>query len=987
MTAAADIPPTARLLAPKGYPVDIRETISQSGLFDDTYYLARYQDIARAGADPLDHYIHYGEAEGRQPNAYFDPRWYRDQMAPDMPSGLLALLHYSVEGGANDLAPGPGFCPAVYRLIYKDIASAGVEPLRHFLTRGALEGRIAFPYEENREDALALARDLIDIHQSGLFLADWYKSVNFTLYGSSVDALQHYVLFGSAQGLNPNPYFDTVWYQRRHPDEIGDQHPLAHYVRAGWQKGYAPCADFDPAKYFAAHADLKPGRDEPLRHYLMLGRHEGRPFPQSFGAIGQSLSSQKSTILAGDPLTLYADYQPAPLSPPKQPINPNQMDLHWIIPDFAAGAGGHMTIFRMAHFLALAGHKQTFWIHTPSQHSTADEAFHTLQASFQHLMVDIHLLSDAILDIEADAVIATDCFSVWPAMAVRKVHRRFYFVQDHESQFHPMGSRSLVAEASYGQDIDCICASTWLAQLMEKSYGRWARPFHLAADPNTYFPPAAKRDNEVPRIAVYARYFTARRLVELALLALDALAKRGITFEVDFFGAPLDFDEASFPFIDHGVTDPDHLAEIFRGADAGLVFSGTNYSLVPQEMMACGLPIVEFDGPNTRAIFPDGVVTFAKPEITAIANALESLLQDEDGRHVQASRALKWVSGFSWRQSAELIEAALKDRLSETASAVDPIPLAPKLKTANPKASVVIPTLNPGAVFEKVLAKVMEQRCPFDYEVLVIDSGSTDGTCDLVENTEGARLHHINKADFDHGDTRNLGVELTSGDMIAFLTHDALPANDRWLYMMVSGLDHFPSAAGAIGGHRAWPDASPFTKRDLKAHFDLMASQPLLLDKNTDRRRYKRREDSWMQLLHFYSDNNSIMRRSVWQNIPYRQTKFGEDQLWAYDIIAAGHAKLYLPRAAVFHSHDYDATETEERSFIETAFFKHFFGYELMPDEATLSLTLSALNHQDELWALSEGLDEEAIATRLELNKARLKGQLRGTLADTSGLF
>ena len=74
--------------------------------------------------------------------------------------------------------------------------------------------------------------------------------------------------------------------------------------------------------------------------------------------------------------------------------------------------------------------------------------------------------------------------------------------------------------------------------------------------------------------------------------------------------------------------------------------------------------------------------------------------------------------------------------------------------------------------------------------------------------------------EFSHGGTRNLGVELTEGEYIAFLTQDALPVDDSWLFNLVSVLEHEPEAAGAFGRHLPYEDHSPFVKRDLLAHFE-----------------------------------------------------------------------------------------------------------------------------------------------------------------------
>ena len=271
----------------------------------------------------------------------------------------------------------------------------------------------------------------------------------------------------------------------------------------------------------------------------------------------------------------------------------------------------------------------------------------------------------------------------------------------------------------------------------------------------------------------------------------------------------------------------------------------------------------------------------------------------------------------------------------------------------------------------------------------MIDSGSTDGTLDRVRAHPAVRLHEIPQSSFDHGETRNLGVRLTSGEFIAFLTHDALPYNDRWLFSLVSALEHHgPRAAGVIGRHVAWPDASPFTKRDLAAHFDHLATKPLAVSKETDRHAHGiSNETQWRQFLHFYSDNNSCMRRSVWERIPDPRTKFGEDQIWADQIITAGYTKVYAPRAVVYHSHDYGAAETFERQKTESAFFKHFFGYRLLKDEAALEAALTAQNDHDTRWAAEHDVSDADLKERLTLNEARLRGSLAGATLETKGLF
>jgi hypothetical protein len=79
------------------------------------------------------------------------------------------------------------------------------------------------------------------------------------------------------------------------------------------------------------------------------------------------------------------------------------------------------------------------------------------------------------------------------------------------------------------------------------------------------------------------------------------------------------------------------------------------------------------------------------------------------------------------------------------------------------------------------------------------------------------RIEKIPKAEFQHGRTRNLCAQMARGEFVAFLTQDALPADEFWLYHIVTVLERFPDAAGAFGRRMPWADSTPFTKRDINA--------------------------------------------------------------------------------------------------------------------------------------------------------------------------
>lgn len=137
------------ILRPASSPSDIRKmtrrglkrVISNSGLFDVDYYYDQFAQDAKPPADPIDHYIDAGEAEGKCPNEFFDPAWYAAQRSTGESEGLNQLVHYVLVGKRQGMAPGLHFDPEFYLREYPDVAAVRIDPLLHYLEIGRIEGR------------------------------------------------------------------------------------------------------------------------------------------------------------------------------------------------------------------------------------------------------------------------------------------------------------------------------------------------------------------------------------------------------------------------------------------------------------------------------------------------------------------------------------------------------------------------------------------------------------------------------------------------------------------------------------------------------------------------------------------------------------------------------------------------------------------------------------------------------------------------------
>lgn len=299
------------------------------------------------------------------------------------------------------------------------------------------------------------------------------------------------------------------------------------------------------------------------------------------------------------------------------------------------------------------------------------------------------------------------------------------------------------------------------------------------------------------------------------------------------------------------------------------------------------------------------------------------------------------------------------------------------------RASVLIPVKNGGALLAEVLDAVLSQQAPWPFEVIVVDSGSSDGSVELVRR-KGVRVESIPAEEFGHGRTRNLLATMAAGDFLVFITQDAKPASPQWLYEMVQGCDCEPDIAGAFGPHLAHPHARHVTHCELRQHFSGFGDR-LSVVRLEDRARFAV-DPGYRQWLHFFSSNNSCIRRSVWEVLPLPEVAFAEDQTWALRAIEAGYAKAFVPGAVVYHSHDFGVWETLQRNFDEARSFNLYFGYRIQNSVLRALQSAVHLARRDMVWLRAANLrgwrlfKNAGYMTCIEL--ARIAGQYLGTRHD-----
>jgi glycosyltransferase involved in cell wall biosynthesis len=339
-----------------------------------------------------------------------------------------------------------------------------------------------------------------------------------------------------------------------------------------------------------------------------------------------------------------------------------------VIPSFRRGSGGHNTLLQILTRLEQRGHVCSVWLHDfTAQHQSEWPA--VVRADIREFFAPLR--GPVYKGFErwqgADVAIATGGQTVHPTLMLDQCRARAYIVNDHEPEFYPVSAEHELAADTYRHDLHCIAASPWLRDLLVDRYNASADAFQLGVDHEIYHPrPVARRQDTV---IYYARHATPRRAVPIGLMALSELHRRRPDLRIVLFGDPGRLD-SPFPYEHLGVVSPPELAALYSEATVGLCLSLTNFSLMPKEMLACGLPCVELAGVSAESIFgEDGPLALAPLEPNRIADALERLLDDPEEWQRRSREGIEFVASHTWDHATDEVEAGLRHALREREAA------------------------------------------------------------------------------------------------------------------------------------------------------------------------------------------------------------------------------------------------------------------------------------------------------------------------------
>lgn len=226
------------------------------------------------------------------------------------------------------------------------------------------------------------------------------------------------------------------------------------------------------------------------------------------------------------------------------------------------------------------------------------------------------------------------------------------------------------------------------------------------------------------------------------------------------------------------------------------------------------------------------------------------------------------------------------------------------------KISLIVPTLNAGQYIEPLLQRLKLQTVPID-EIVVIDSESDDDTVAKAQKFDGVKTMTVLRKDFNHGGTRDLAIQQTTGDIILCITQDALPCDEFYVERLIAPFAEDEKIAMASGRQVPRPDANPIEKLTREFNYPEIC--------------FTRSKEDIPRLgvkTFFASDCCSAYCRSAYEAIGGfdKHILINEDMKIAAQFIYAGYKIAYVGTAGVWHSHNYTLKQQYIRNFDVSAF-------------------------------------------------------------------
>ncbi|SDC82859.1 MULTISPECIES: glycosyltransferase family 2 protein [unclassified Candidatus Frackibacter] len=215
--------------------------------------------------------------------------------------------------------------------------------------------------------------------------------------------------------------------------------------------------------------------------------------------------------------------------------------------------------------------------------------------------------------------------------------------------------------------------------------------------------------------------------------------------------------------------------------------------------------------------------------------------------------------------------------------------------------SIIIPTFNGGRIFKDCLEAIKRQKYSGEIQLIIIDSGSTDGT--VAEAREaGADIIQIDKEEFNHGRARNRALRNTDYELVIFTVQDAIPVSDNWIHLMVKSLEE-DDVVAVTGQQMPHNNADVYARFEVRQHNNHLGSNIKIKSIDSMQEFKAMSYGEALKVVRF--DNVcAIYKKDALEEISFPKVAFAEDMAWAKRVLLRGYKVKYDPSIKVRHSHN-----------------------------------------------------------------------------------
>jgi len=340
----------------------------------------------------------------------------------------------------------------------------------------------------------------------------------------------------------------------------------------------------------------------------------------------------------------------------------SRCSIAFVVPEISKFSGGHTGILRLGTYLCNMGHKVDY---IAINDKSVEDMEKNASANFPGWKGRV-LGRDALQKNYYDVGIATKWNTCYHLIANQKrFGLKAYFIQDFEPLFYPMSDHYILSLNTYKMGLKMISLGPWNAKMINKFLpDKDVKFIEFPVELGLYT--IEKREIKVSepiRLAVYIKRDPKRApflLIEQLKYLKWQMGKQNKRVEINFFGIEKNI---KLPLGNNlGKLNTENLKNLYRNSHFGIVASLTNISYVNYEMIAMGLPVIDFIDGSAPSFFSEEEMIFIEAHPKALYKAIEKYLNNGNKLNEIVANAQKRLKNVTWESQAKRFAEILFER-------------------------------------------------------------------------------------------------------------------------------------------------------------------------------------------------------------------------------------------------------------------------------------------------------------------------------------